>query len=417
MPKYFGHKGHNKQTWKFKKTHPQLRVFQKETQARIGFFRSDRTVSTKAEITNDNRDSGRDSDHGTIHQHATDSHSSGQDTSSQTDFRSSLSKSRDGSISTKSTECPPNRRTGDDGEELYKGSQIGTNTEGTKPCCHRRTSDDATCPANTSNCAQLRTSQAGNETRHQTTQIYLKTKETSTNSPWVKDGEEAEKIIYDFVQTIVQQTQRHMQKQIELCVQQTCSGLTLGTPVRAREHTEQFCKSNNNLLLVPSKCIDEDPFAISEDWNDDPSSHNTITPTTGENEHTDINLTSPKSYDQPIHSCGGARRKTGFPVGTTRPRAVIEGQPAGSEDFDIEDYVNPRLVRSTTLIATSPAFAAAVNLRRRPVNPNADDSQTIEVVRRRPWDHRPHGRNTRSQEALRRRAEKKVAKRYPSYKD
>ena len=38
MPKYFGHKGHNKQTWKFKKTHPQLRVFQKETQARIGFF-------------------------------------------------------------------------------------------------------------------------------------------------------------------------------------------------------------------------------------------------------------------------------------------------------------------------------------------------------------------------------------------
>ena len=47
-------------------------------------FRSDRTVSTKAEITNDNRDSGRDSDHGTIHQHTTDSHSSGQDTSSQT---------------------------------------------------------------------------------------------------------------------------------------------------------------------------------------------------------------------------------------------------------------------------------------------------------------------------------------------
>ena len=38
MPKYFGHKGHNKQTWQFKKTHPQLRVFQKETQARIGFF-------------------------------------------------------------------------------------------------------------------------------------------------------------------------------------------------------------------------------------------------------------------------------------------------------------------------------------------------------------------------------------------
>ena len=93
-------------------------------------------------------------------------------------------------------------------KNYIKGSQIGTNTEGTKPCCHRRTSDDATCPADTSNCAQLRTSQAGNETRHQTTQVYLKTKETSTYSPWVKDGEEAEKIIYDFVQTIVQQTQK-----------------------------------------------------------------------------------------------------------------------------------------------------------------------------------------------------------------
>ena len=201
-------------------------------------------------------------------------------------------------------------------------------------------------------------------------------------SPWVKDDEEAEQVIYDFVQTIVQQTQRHMQKQIEQCVQQTCSGLALGRPVCAREHTEQFCKSNNNLLLVPSKCIDGDPFAESEDWNDNPSSLDTITPTPGENKQKDNSITSPKTYDQPIHNSGGARRKTGFLVGTMRPRAVIEGQPAGSEDFDIEDYVNPCLIRSTTLIATSPAFAATVNLRRRSSHPNADDSQTIEVVRR-----------------------------------
>ena len=186
-----------------------------------------------------------------------------------------------------------------------------------------------------------------------------------------------------------------MQKQIEQCVQQTCSGLALGTLVCAREHTEQFCKSNNNLLLVPSKCIDDGPFAESEDWNDDPSSLDTITPTPGENEQKDNSITSPKTYNQPIHSSGGARRKTGFPVGTTRPRAVIEGQPAKSED-----YGNPHLIRSTTLIATSPAFAAAVNLRQRPFYPNANDSQTIEFVRGQPWDHRLHGRNTHSQEAL-----------------
>ena len=129
-------------------------------------------------------------------------------------------------------------------------------------------------------------------------------------------------------------------------------------------HTEQFCKSNNNLLLVLSKRIDDDPYAESEDWNNDPTTLDTITPTPGDNKQKDNNITSPKTYDQPINSSGGARRKTGFPVGTTRPSAVIEGQPAGSEDFDIEDYINPRLVRSTTLIATSPAFAAAVNLHR-----------------------------------------------------
>ena len=173
-----------------------------------------------------------------------------------------------------------------------------------------------------------------------------------------------------------------MQKQIEQCVQQTCSGLALGTPVHAREHTEQFCKGNTNLLLVPSKRIEDDPYTESEDWNDDPSSLDTITPTPGDNKQKDNNITSPKTYDQPIHSRGGARRKTGFPIGTMRPSAVIEGQPARSEDFDIEDYVNPHLVRSTTLIATSPAFAATINLHRRPCQPNANDSQTIEVVGR-----------------------------------
>ena len=38
MPHYFGQKGHNKQTWQFKKTHPQLRVLQKEAKAHMNFF-------------------------------------------------------------------------------------------------------------------------------------------------------------------------------------------------------------------------------------------------------------------------------------------------------------------------------------------------------------------------------------------
>ena len=91
---------------------------------------------------------------------------------------------------------------------------------------------------------------------------------------------------------------------------------------------------------------------------------------------------------------------------------MISGCPAGSEtDGEYEDYFNPRIFTCSRLIATSPAFAAAVNLHRPSV------PQPIETIRRCPWDSRPHGRNTRSQEALRRRAEKKVAKRYPNYKD
>ena len=38
MPRYFGQKGHNKQTWQFLKTHPQLRVLQKEAKAHMSFF-------------------------------------------------------------------------------------------------------------------------------------------------------------------------------------------------------------------------------------------------------------------------------------------------------------------------------------------------------------------------------------------
>ena len=38
MPHYFGQKGHNKQTRQFRKTHPQLRVVQKEVKAQMNFF-------------------------------------------------------------------------------------------------------------------------------------------------------------------------------------------------------------------------------------------------------------------------------------------------------------------------------------------------------------------------------------------
>ena len=38
MPRYFGHKGHNKQLWQFQKKHPQVRILQKEAKACMNFF-------------------------------------------------------------------------------------------------------------------------------------------------------------------------------------------------------------------------------------------------------------------------------------------------------------------------------------------------------------------------------------------
>ena len=38
MPRYFGQKGHNKQTWQFRKTHPEHQVLQKEVKVCMSFF-------------------------------------------------------------------------------------------------------------------------------------------------------------------------------------------------------------------------------------------------------------------------------------------------------------------------------------------------------------------------------------------
>ena len=122
--------------------------------------------------------------------------------------------------------------------------------------------------------------------------------------------------------------------------------------------------------------------------------------------------TTPKDIRPSTSGFGGARHKTELPTRATRSTAVISGCPAGSEtDGEYEDYFNPRIFTCSRLITTNPAFAAVVTLHRPSV------PHSIETVRRRPWDGHLHGRNTRSQEALRRRAEKKVAKRYPNYKD
>ena len=91
-----------------------------------------------------------------------------------------------------------------------------------------------------------------------------------THPPFVLDIEEADLLVFNFVQSIVQQTQQHMFKQFKQCMQQAYSGLSFGTPVRAKEYTEQFKKNNNTVLLTETKRLDI--TTDESEWNDDEDS-------------------------------------------------------------------------------------------------------------------------------------------------
>ena len=154
-----------------------------------------------------------------------------------------------------------------------------------------------------------------------------------------------------------------MFKQLKQCMQQAYSGLSLGTPVRAKEYTEQFKKNNNTVLLTEIKRLD---IATDQsDWNDNedfsPHGHpSSQLPLPSASEYSE---TSPKTITQSDHAFGGAHRKTGLPMGSTQSTAIVSGRPAGSEDpGEYKDYFNHCIFPQQSLYITSPVFAAAVNI-------------------------------------------------------
>ena len=134
-----------------------------------------------------------------------------------------------------------------------------------------------------------------------------------THTPFVLNKEEADLLVLNFVQSIVQQTQQHMFKQLKECMQQAYSGLSLGTPVRAKEYTEQFKKNNNTVLLTETKQLDI--ATAKSDWNVDEGY------TSHRHPSSQLPLPSASEDSETItpsdHTFGGARRKTGFPTGNT----------------------------------------------------------------------------------------------------
>ena len=268
----------------------------------------------------------------------------------------------------------------------------------------------------------------------------MKTQDTGTYPHYIIDSEDTEKVLYDFIHTIVQKAQKYMLQQLEQSIHQTFSGLTLGSPLRAQDYTTEFIKNNPPIVLTKSKRIEQEPSVLDDnydDWNQDTWSN----PNSNINTNTDMNAeagttaactpaaatidldeTTAKKIDNSTRTTNRPTR--GFPPGTTRPRAFIYGQPAGPED-DFEDYFNPCIVGCHMLLATSPSFAAAVNIRRHLTRsrggiyqpPPHTSPETRDSQRLQPWDNKPYGQKTQSQMALRARAQRKIACRYPHYQE
>ena len=103
-----------------------------------------------------------------------------------------------------------------------------------------------------------------------------------------------------------------MFKQLEQCMQQTYSGLLLGTPVHAKEYTEQFKKHNNTVLLTETKRLDIAPN--ESDWDDDQdfSSHGDTAAAPPPPVVSAITDTIPKTITPTENAFGGACRKNQF---------------------------------------------------------------------------------------------------------
>ena len=185
-----------------------------------------------------------------------------------------------------------------------------------------------------------------------------------THPPFVFDTEEANLLVFNFVQSIVWQTQQDMFKQLEQCMQQAYSGLSIGTPIRAKEYTEEFKKNNNTVLLTETKRLD---IATDESkWNDDKDQlpHRYSSPQLPPPPGTDNIETMPKTITPLNGPFVGARRKTGFTGGASRPTAVIYGHPGDSKDpGEYKDYFNPAIYPHPSLYTSNPVFAAGVNIR------------------------------------------------------
>ena len=97
-------------------------------------------------------------------------------------------------------------------DRLHESCKVGENPKRSQPPADRRLRKATPHQPDQSYCSNLQHKEKARTTR--ATQIYLKHRELGTHPPYVVDNEEADLLIFNFVQSIMQQTQQHMFKHI-----------------------------------------------------------------------------------------------------------------------------------------------------------------------------------------------------------
>ena len=243
------------------------------------------------------------------------------------------------------------------------------------------------------------------------------------NTDCTFDPQTVKHILVGITKTVIQETQKQMYNAIEQSLQQTYATLSLETPVKAEEQSMQYINNENIVVLTSNTgnppLTENDWQEIDDAWNLDgvqpslPSS--AIQPATTSSDTTTPKVVASSTSADHISGAAAANTNTGRATVSSRPSAYISGIPAGYETDD--DYIAYYRPDNPRLIATSSSFAAHINFRGSPNNRQVRGHRPYQqpqtFSRPPPWHNRPYGRKTRSQEALRARAYRKVARRYP----
>ena len=260
------------------------------------------------------------------------------------------------------------RPTGDVSPGVPCCSKTQQNSEVPQPQTDQKSEQTTRGPLrNQSDSANLQSDGVQSVQRSQATQVYLKTKTVSTCSNYVTDELDTEQFIYTVLQQVVQQTQKHMYKHLQQSMQQTYLGLSLSTPVRAKEFISKFTDTDYTLILTKNRRPTVTPLdkTAFDAWNTDSWDDSTTVTADSANgdkaANTEVKQIEGAEAPGPSCASGDAQRKTGFPATPNQPSVLIEGTPASFED--LEDYFNPRIVSTLPLYTTSLSFAAAVNIR------------------------------------------------------